>query len=156
MLRLTWFQHDRGYLYTDNTQYSVQSTFTSSSTYLLVLRPPSHVAQFPLCSWPADPLSAFFPWQQMKRKLSVFWRPNKICCVLEQLRISSLICPHTVFRVFVSASTFALYAFPISSHLFGHTPGASSDPSQHSGSVSHLRKLKPSQLSSITYRRDHR
>ena len=40
----------------------------------------------------------------------------------------------TVLRVLVSASTFALYAFPISTQRLGQTPDFSSEPSQHSGS----------------------
>ena len=41
---------------------------------------------------------------------------------------------HTVFRNLRSASSFLRYTSPTSLHVLGHTPGASSDPSQHSGS----------------------
>ena len=42
--------------------------------------------------------------------------------------------PRTVFLSLRSASCLALYASPTSAHVFLHTPGRSSEPSQHSGS----------------------
>lgn len=41
----------------------------------------------------------------------------------------------TVLRSFRSASTFFLCSSPTTLHVLGHTPEASSEPSQHSGSV---------------------
>lgn len=41
----------------------------------------------------------------------------------------------TVLRNFRSASIFFLYSSPTALHVLGHTPDASSEPSQHSGSV---------------------
>lgn len=44
----------------------------------------------------------------------------------------------TVFRNLRSASSFLRYSWPTSSHVLEHTPGASSDPSQHSSSCMKL------------------
>ena len=54
----------------------------------------------------------------------------------------------TVFLSFRSAASCALYASPISLHLFGHTPGFSSEPSQQLVSTCTARQLKRSQQTS--------
>lgn len=59
----------------------------------------------------------------------------------------------TVFRNFRAASSFFRYASPTSQHVSAHTPGASSEPSQHSGSITRLdRELEQTQ---ITCHKDH-
>lgn len=61
---------------------------------------------------------------------------------------------HTVFRSLRSTSSFLRYASPTSPHVLEHTPGSSSDPSQHSASAMRL-GCGNLVAKHITYHKDH-
>lgn len=101
-----------------------------------------------------DLLDAFSPSLRMKCMMSVILTP-----VEENLSIPVNIAYDvalTVLRIFISASNFVRYSFPIASHLFGHNPGNSSEPSQQSGSKGHGSKYEVWRIQSIAYHIDHR
>lgn len=56
----------------------------------------------------------------------------------QDIKFDWLSAVRTVFRNLRSASSFLRWASPTSAHVLEHTPGASSDPSQHSGSSARL------------------